>query len=120
MDISSNYSSYSSLADGQMNVRGQDKSAESNPSDKSAPEAKPNKEKENTAYTIAGDRVSKATYDRYDTNGDGKVNSDEIEAYKADKSGVKTDESAESAEETAMYAGQNTQETIGANIDIYA
>ncbi|MCD8552373.1 EF-hand domain-containing protein [Seleniivibrio sp.] len=43
-----------------------------------------------TSYSIGYDRVSKDVYDRYDTDGDGRINKKELDEYKAEKSGVKS------------------------------
>jgi len=83
-----------------------------------------------TTYSIGYDRVSKQVYDRYDSNGDGRINNKEIETYQADKSGAgkKADDSSEtSGQSAASPANMNAASAsayansqLGNNIDLLA
>lgn len=68
-----------------------------------------------TSYSIGYDRVSKDVYDKYDTDGDGRINKKEMDAYKTEKSGAKSES------EKAPDAGNSVLlNNLGNNVDIIA
>lgn len=91
-----------------------------------SPHAGGNEDKESgiktTTYSIAYNRVSKDVYDKYDKDGDGRINKKEENEYKAEKSGAKT-ESEKASENKNVSATSEISALlsgIGNNIDIFA
>lgn len=96
MSISSIGMSYSALRQfsaSSLSVKGQetsDSEKASKPSTNSMD--KVSLSSDSSSYTIGGDSVSKAEFDKYDTNGDGKISGSEKAAYEANKTkGTGTD-----------------------------
>ncbi|WP_303851630.1 hypothetical protein [Seleniivibrio woodruffii] len=74
-------------------------------------------EKSATTYSIAYDRVSKDVYDKYDKDGDGRINAKEENDYKAEKSGGKSED--EKVSESADAESNALMSNLGNNIDIF-
>lgn len=111
-----NPASYSDMAYSGVSIKG-GSDTPSEPSSKAAGSG--NDTGSFTSYSIGYDRVSKEVYDKYDTDGDGKISKKELDAYQAEKSGAasETDESSETA---AQSANSSFSGVLGTNIDIFA
>lgn len=59
------------------------------------------------SYEIGGESVSKAEFDKYDTDGDGEISSSEQAAYEADQTEETTEEDTQAA---LLEAMQETEE----------
>lgn len=86
----------------------------------SKPEIEPAK-----MYKIGYDRVSKDTYDKYDTDRNNEISKEEEIKYKSEKSGEKSkdervSESADAASAVAAPTGTSAlMSNLGNNIDIF-
>jgi len=84
----------------------------------SKPEIEPAK-----MYKIGYDRVSKDTYDKYDTDRNNEISKEEEIKYKSEKSGEKSEDervSADAASAVAASSGTSAlMSNLGNNIDIF-
>lgn len=136
MNISSfNAVSYSDLTSGSMAVKGQTSGAKEQGAASAASSSSATDTVSLSTYSIGGSTVSKSEFEKYDTNGDGKISSAEQEAYEKDQQTVTENTESEEASSvsetdnaeiisqltmTAASAEETLLGGLGNNFDLYA